>query len=44
MAKAFLIPKRDKRVLQGHPWIFRSDIGRVEGACTPGDVVDVVSS
>ncbi len=44
MAKAILIPGKEKRVWSRHPWIFRSDIARVEGAFTPGDVVDVVSS
>lgn len=44
MAKAYLNPGRDKRVLRGHPWVFRSDIERVDGAFTPGDVVDVISS
>ena len=44
MAKAILIPGKEKRVYNGHPWIFRSDIARVEGKFTPGDMVDVISS
>lgn len=44
MASAVLIPGKETRVYSGHPWIFRSDIARVEGAHTPGDVVRVVSS
>lgn len=44
MATAVLIPGKEMRVLSGHPWVFRSDIARVEGAFTPGDVVDVLSS
>ncbi|MBR2822218.1 MAG: class I SAM-dependent rRNA methyltransferase [Clostridia bacterium] len=44
MATAFLHPGKEKRVLTRHPWIFRSDIARVEGEWTPGDVVDVRSS
>ncbi len=44
MAKAHLNPGREKRVLRGHPWVFRSDIERVEGSFTPGDVVDVLSA
>ncbi len=44
MAKAVLIPGKEKRVWSRHPWIFRSDIARVEGGFTPGDVVDVTSS
>ena len=44
MAKAILLPGKEKRVYTRHPWIFRSDIARVEGDFTPGDVVDVFSS
>ena len=44
MANAILIPGKEKRVFNGHPWIFRSDIDRVEGSFTPGDIVRVVSS
>ena len=44
MATAFLIPGKEKRVYSGHPWIFRSDIARVEGDFTPGDMVEVRSS
>ena len=43
-AKAVLVPSKEKRVYSRHPWIFRSDIQRVEGDFEPGDVVDVVSS
>ncbi len=44
MAKAILVPGKEKRVLNGHPWVYRSDIGRVEGDFIPGDIVDVYSS
>ena len=44
MAKAYLIPGKEKRVWSGHPWIFRSDIDRVEGAAEPGGIVSVLSS
>lgn len=44
MACAFLIPGKEKRVYEGHPWIFRSDIARVEGEFTPGDVVKVATN
>ena len=30
-------------MFNGHPWIFRSDIARVEGKFNPGDMVSVVS-
>lgn len=41
MPKAYLKPARERRVEMGHPWIFRSDIDRVEASAQPGDVVDV---
>ena len=44
MSKAILIPGREKRVQTRHPWIFRSDIARVEGEFIPGDMVDILSS
>ncbi|MCX7843499.1 MAG: class I SAM-dependent rRNA methyltransferase [Clostridia bacterium] len=44
MAKAVLAKGKEKRVEYGHPWIFRSDIEKVEGSFSPGDVVDVYSS
>ncbi|MBQ6480232.1 MAG: class I SAM-dependent rRNA methyltransferase [Anaerolineaceae bacterium] len=44
MASTFLIPGKEKRILNGHPWVYSSDIQRVEGAFTPGDVVSVYSS
>ena len=44
MAKAVLRPTRETRIRSGHPWVFASDVDRVEGAYTPGDVVNVESS
>ncbi len=44
MASAILIPGKEKRVYSGHPWIFRSDIAKVEGEFVPGDIVDVMSA
>ena len=44
MARTVLHPGKEKRVYSGHPWVFRSDIARVEGAFLPGDIVDIVSS
>ncbi len=43
MASAILNPGREVRVYSGHPWVFRSDISRVEGRHEPGDVIKVVS-
>ena len=42
-AKAILKPGKEKRVYSGHPWVFRSDIDRMQGDVTPGDIVDIVS-
>ena len=44
MATAILIPGKEKRVYSRHPWVFRSDIARIEGDCIPGDIVDIHSS
>ena len=44
MPTVVLHPKKEQRVYSGHPWVFRSDIDRVEGAYQDGDVVRVVSS
>ena len=30
-----------RRVLHGHPWVFASQVEKVEGSPLPGDVVDV---
>jgi 23S rRNA (cytosine1962-C5)-methyltransferase len=44
MARAILKKTRESRVRSGHPWVFLSDVERVEGAFEPGDVVEVFSS
>ena len=44
MARAVLLPGKEKRVHTLHPWIFRSDISRLEGEYQPGDVVDIFSA
>ena len=44
MAIAYLKGGRETRVLQGNPWVFRSDIDRVSGQYEPGDVVSVKSA
>lgn len=43
MAKVFLVRNRRKRLEQGHPWIFQSEVDRIEGEYTPGDTVEVVN-
>lgn len=44
MTKVILKPGKEKRVHTNHPWVFRSDIDRVEGAFLPGDIVDITSA
>lgn len=39
--KVFLKPGKEKRVLSGHPWVFRSDIDSAESGCEPGALVSV---
>ena len=43
-AKVILHPGKEKRVYSCHPWIFRSDIDRVEGSFIPGDIVSIFSA
>ena len=35
---------REKRILERHPWVFRSDIEQVKGSPAPGEIVDLYSS
>lgn len=44
MARVTLVKGKDKRVEYGHPWIYRSDIGSIDGSFNPGDIVDVYSN
>ena len=44
MARAILRKTRETRVRGGHPWVYASEIERVEGDFENGDVVDVISS
>ena len=39
-----LLPGKEKRVFSRHPWVFRSDIDKVDGNIVPGDPVSIVSS
>lgn len=43
MAKFFLRKKIGDRVVNGHPWIFATEIGDQDGECNDGDIVDVHS-
>lgn len=44
MPVARLAPGRQRRVAAGHPWIYETDIARLEGRPEPGDTVEVVDS
>lgn len=39
-----LKPKREKSVLNRHPWIFSGAVAQVEGEPRPGDTVDVLTT
>jgi 23S rRNA (cytosine1962-C5)-methyltransferase len=41
--KIWLVKARKKRLEQGHPWVFRDEIERMEGSAAPGALVDVVN-
>ncbi|MBX6395818.1 MAG: rRNA large subunit methyltransferase I, partial [Alicyclobacillaceae bacterium] len=43
MTKVVLRKDRKKRLERGSPWIFRSEVDRVEGEIRPGDIVEVVN-
>ncbi|MBR6966431.1 MAG: class I SAM-dependent rRNA methyltransferase [Clostridia bacterium] len=44
MKAAILKPGKEKRVLDRHPWVFKSDIQRTDGNVQPGDIVSVMNS
>ena len=41
MSSCTLFPGKEKRVLDEHPWVFRSDIRKTDSEAQPGDVVRV---
>jgi len=41
MASILLRRRGQRRVLAGHPWIYRADVDETEGAPDKGDIVDV---
>jgi 23S rRNA (cytosine1962-C5)-methyltransferase len=41
MARLVLRPRHEARVLAGHPWIYRTDVARLEGPWRPGEAVTV---
>lgn len=42
MATVHVINGRQKKLFEGHPWIYRNEIEKIEGEVTPGDLVDVL--
>ena len=42
--RVYLKPVKEKRVMNGHPWVFASDIDRAERGVRPGDIVTVVAA
>ncbi|RJX20944.1 MAG: class I SAM-dependent rRNA methyltransferase [Ammonifex sp.] len=41
MARVILLPGREKRLLSGHPWVYFTQVGEVEGEFAAGDVLEV---
>jgi 23S rRNA (cytosine1962-C5)-methyltransferase len=44
LQKVQLLPKRDRRVRSGHPWVFSNEIDGDVSALPPGGAVDVMDS
>ncbi len=42
MAIVHVINGRQKKLFEGHPWVYRNEIEKIDGDVTPGDLVDVV--
>lgn len=41
--KIFLDRNRKKRIEQGHPWVYQSEVARSEGTVEPGSIVEIVN-
>lgn len=44
MAVVNLARGRHERVMQGHPWVFQSEVENIRGEYQPGDIVSVVGN
>jgi 23S rRNA (cytosine1962-C5)-methyltransferase len=44
VARLVLRPQREARIRGGHPWIYRTDVARLEGAWQDGEAVTVVAA
>ena len=42
MAIVHVINGRQKKLFEGHPWVYRNEIEKIDGEALPGDLVDVV--
>jgi len=42
--RLILKPKKEKPIIQNHPWVFSGAIDRIEGDPQDGDIVDVLGS
>ncbi len=43
-ARLVLRPRREGRLLAGHPWVYRADVARLDGAWRPEEAVTVVDA
>lgn len=41
MAKVILNKQRKKRLEQGHPWVYKSEVAKIKGRYEPGEIVEV---
>ena len=39
--KAFIKKHHDKRIRNGHLWVYSNEIERIEGECSGGDIIDI---
>jgi 23S rRNA (cytosine1962-C5)-methyltransferase len=44
VARLVLRPRREARLLAGHPWVYRADVARLAGAWSPDEAVTVVDA
>jgi 23S rRNA (cytosine1962-C5)-methyltransferase len=44
MANVYLNKKRKKRLEQGHPWVYKNEIERIDGTPEPGEIVNILAS
>jgi 23S rRNA (cytosine1962-C5)-methyltransferase len=44
LPRAVLVRRRPPRIERGHPWVYRTEIARVEGSPGPGDVLAIADA